>query len=263
MDLGIQGKVALVTAGSKGLGKGIALELAREGARVAISSRSEAGLRRAAAEIGAATGHEPLVAAADLTKGDEIARLIATTLDGYGQIDILVNNTGGPPPGYFDEFDDDQWQRAVDLLLLSSVRLIRGVLPGMRERRWGRIINSTSVAVKQPIGNLLLSNAVRMAVIGLAKSLSNEVATEGITVNNLLPGSIYTDRVIQNTEATARRVGQPVEEVRRAAEAQIPLGRYGRVEEYAAAAAFLASERASYITGTNLLVDGGVYKGSM
>jgi len=176
--------------------------------------------------------------------------------------DSLVNNTGGPPPGYFDEFDDEQWQRAVDLLLLSSVRLIRGVLPGMRERRWGRIINSTSVAVKQPIGNLLLSNAVRTAVIGLAKSLSNEVAAEGITVNNLLPGSIYTDRVIQNTEATARRTGQPVEEVRRAAEAQIPLGRYGRVEEYVAAA-FLASERASYITGTNLLVDGGVYKGSM
>ncbi len=263
MDLGLQGKVALVTAGSKGLGKGIALELAREGARVAISSRSEEELRRAAAEIGAATGHEPLVVAADLTQGEDIARLIATTLEGYGQIDILVNNTGGPPPGYFDEFDDDQWQRAVDLLLLSSVRLIRGVLPGMRERRWGRIINSTSVAVKQPIGNLLLSNAVRTAVIGLAKSLSNEVAAEGITVNNLLPGSIYTDRVIQNTEATARRTGQPVEAVRRAAEAQIPMGRYGRVEEYAAAAVFLASERASYITGTNLLVDGGVYKGSM
>jgi len=263
MDLGLQSKVALVTAGSKGLGKGIALELAREGARVAISSRSEEELRRAAAEIGAATGHEPLVVAADLTKGEEIARLIATVLDCYGQIDILINNTGGPPPGYFDEFDDDQWQRAVDLLLLSSVRLIRGVLPGMRERRWGRIINSTSVAVKQPIGNLLLSNAVRTAVIGLAKSLSNEVAAEGITVNNLLPGSIYTDRVIQNTEATARRTGQPVEEARRAAEAQIPMGRYGRVEEYAAAAVFLASARASYITGTNLLVDGGVYKGSM
>jgi len=262
MDLGLQGKVALVTAGSKGLGKGIALELAREGARVAISSRSEE-LRRAAAEIGAATGHEPLIVAADLTQGEDIARLIATTLEGYGQIDILVNNTGGPPPGYFDDFGDEQWQRAVDLLLLSSVRLIRGVLPGMRERRWGRIINSTSVAVKQPIGNLLLSNAVRTAVIGLAKSLANEVAAEGITVNNLLPGSIYTDRVTQNTEATARRTGQPVEAVRRAAEAQIPIGRYGRVEEYAAAAVFLASERASYITGTNLLVDGGVYKGSM
>ena len=263
MDLGIAGKVALVTAGSKGLGKGIALELAREGARVAISSRSEEELRRAAAEIGAATGHEPLIVAADLTKGEEIARLIAATLDGYGQIDILINNTGGPPPGYFDDFDDDQWQRAVDLLLISSVRLIRGVLPGMRERGWGRIINSTSVAVKQPIENLLLSNAVRTAVIGLAKSLSNEVAADGITVNNLLPGSIYTDRVIQNTEATARRTGQSVEGIRRAAETQIPMGRYGRVEEYAAAAVFLASARASYITGTNLLVDGGVYKGSM
>jgi 3-oxoacyl-[acyl-carrier protein] reductase len=230
---------------------------------VAIAARSEEELRRAATAIGAATGHEPLTVAADLTQGEQIAQLIAATLGHYGRIDILVNNTGGPPPGFFDDFDDAQWQRAVDLLLLSSVRLIRGVLPGMRERRWGRIINSTSVAVKQPIGNLLLSNAVRTAVIGLAKSLSNEVAAEGITVNNLLPGSIYTDRVIQNTEATARRTGQSVEEIRRAAEAQIPLGRYGRVEEYAAAAAFLASERASYITGTNLLVDGGVYKGSM
>lgn len=263
MDLGLQGKVALVTAGSKGLGRGIALELAREGARVAISSRSEDELRRAAAEIGEATGHEPLIVVADLTQGEQIEHLIATTLGHYGRIDILINNTGGPPPGHFDDFSDDQWQRAVDLLLLSSVRLIRGFLPGMRERHWGRIINSTSVAVKQPIGNLLLSNAVRMAVIGLAKSLANEVAAEGITVNNLLPGSIYTDRVIQNTEATAKRTGQPVEEVRRTAEAQIPLGRYGRVEEYAAAAAFLASERASYITGTNLLVDGGVYKGSL
>ena len=263
MDLGLAGKVALVTAGSKGLGKAIALELAREGARVAIASRSMDELRKAAAEIAAATGHEPSVVTADLTIGAEIDRLVATTLERHGRVDILVNNTGGPPPGYFDDFDDAQWQRAVDLLLLSSVRLIRGVLPGMRERRWGRIINSTSVAVKQPIGPLLLSNAVRTAVIGLAKSLSNEVAAEGITVNNLLPGSIYTDRVIQNNAIGADRSGRTVEEVRRAAEAEIPMGRYGRVEEYAAAAAFLASERASYITGINLLVDGGVYKGSM
>lgn len=263
MDLGLNGKVALVTAGSKGLGKAIALELAREGATVAIASRSEAELRKAAAEIAEATGQRPFVHAADLTVGAEIDRLVAATLAQFGRIDILVNNTGGPPPGYFDDFDDAQWQRAVDLLLLSSVRLIRGVLPGMRERRWGRIINSTSVAVKQPIGPLLLSNAVRTAVIGLAKSLSNEVAAEGITVNNLLPGSIYTDRVIQNNAIGAERTGRTVEAIRRAAEDEIPMKRYGRVEEYAAAAAFLASERASYITGVNLLVDGGVYKGSM
>lgn len=263
MDLGLTGKVALVTAGSKGLGKAIALELAREGASVAIASRSAGELQKAAREIAAATGREPFASAADLTSGQEIDRLVAVTLAEFGQIDILVNNTGGPPPGYFDDFDDAQWQRAVDLLLLSSVRLIRGVLPGMRARQWGRIINSTSVAVKQPIGPLLLSNAVRTAVIGLAKSLSNEVAAEGITVNNLLPGSIYTDRVIQNNKIGAERGGITVEEVRRAAEAEIPMKRYGRVEEYAAAAAFLASERASYITGVNLLVDGGVYKGSM
>ena len=263
MDLGLNGKVALVTAGSKGLGKAIALELAREGAIVAIASRSAEELQRAATEIVEATGRAPFVYAADLTVGDEIDRLVAATLAKHGRVDILVNNTGGPPPGYFNDFDDAQWQRAVDLLLLSSVRLIRGVLPGMRERGWGRIINSTSVAVKQPIGPLLLSNAVRTAVIGLAKSLSNEVAAEGITVNNLLPGSIYTDRVITNNKIAAERSGKTVEEVRSAAEAEIPMGRYGRVEEYAAAAAFLASERASYITGVNLLVDGGVYKGSM
>lgn len=263
MDLGLHGKVALVTAGSKGLGKAIALELAREGAQIAIASRSDGELQRAAAEILAATGQEVFHVAADLTQAADIERLTGAVLARFGRVDVLVNNTGGPPPGYFADFDDGQWQSAVDLLLLSSVRLIRAVLPGMRERRWGRIINSTSVAVKQPIGPLLLSNAVRTAVIGLAKSLSNEVAADGVTVNNLLPGSIYTDRVIQNNDIAARRTGQAVEEVRKRAEAEIPMGRYGRVEEYAAAAAFLASERASYITGVNLLVDGGVYRGSM
>jgi 3-oxoacyl-[acyl-carrier protein] reductase len=263
MDLGLNGKVALVTAGSKGLGKGIALELAREGAQVVISSRSEDELRKAVAEIKGATGRESFYIVADLTKAEDIDRLTSSVLEQFGRVDILVNNTGGPPPGYFADFSDEQWQKAVDLLLLSSVRLIRAVLPGMRERGWGRIINSTSVAVKQPIQNLLLSNAVRTAVIGLAKSLSNEVAADGITVNNLLPGSIYTDRIIQNTTITAQRTGRTPEEIRAAAEAEIPMKRYGRVEEYAAAAAFLASDRASYITGVNLLVDGGVYKGSM
>lgn len=263
MDLGLSGKIALVTAGSKGLGKGIALELAREGAQVVISSRSEDELRKAVAEIKETTGRESFYIAADLTRAEDIDRLTSSVLEQFGRVDILVNNTGGPPPGFFADFSDEQWQKAVDLLLLSSVRLIRAVLPGMRERGWGRIINSTSVSVKQPIQNLLLSNAVRTAVIGLAKSLSNEVAAEGVTVNNLLPGSIYTDRIIQNTTITAQRTGRTPEEIRAASEAEIPMKRYGRVEEYAAAAAFLASERASYITGVNLLVDGGVYKGSM
>ncbi len=263
MDLGITGKVALVTAASKGLGKAIALELAREGATVAIASRDEDALQSAVAEIADVTGKAPLYVVADMTSGADIERLVATVVGQLGQIDILVNNTGGPPPGFFADFSDEQWQRAVDLLLLSSVRLIRAVLPGMRERRWGRIINSTSVAVKQPIPNLLLSNAVRTAVIGLAKSLSNEVAAEGVTVNNLLPGSIYTDRVIHNNETMAQRTGRTPDEVRAASEADIPMKRYGRVEEYAAAAAFLASDRASYITGVSLLVDGGVHRGMM
>jgi 3-oxoacyl-[acyl-carrier protein] reductase len=263
MDLGLTGKVALVTAGSKGLGKAIALELAREGADVAIASRNEDSLQLAAAEIADETGRAPLYVAADMTSAQDIDRLVQVVMDRFGRVDILVNNTGGPPPGFFADFTDDQWQGAVDLLLLSSVRLIRAVLPGMRERRWGRIINSTSVAVKQPIPNLLLSNAVRTAVIGLAKSLSNEVAAEGVTVNNLLPGSIYTDRIIQTNNNVAQRTGRTVEEVRAASEADIPMKRYGRVDEYAAAAAFLASERASYITGVSLLVDGGVHRGTM
>lgn len=263
MDLGLNGKVALVTAASKGLGKAIALELAREGADVAIASRSEEALQLAAAEIADESGRAPLIVAADMTSAGDIDRLVQTVMDRFGRVDILVNNTGGPPPGFFADFSDDQWQGAVDLLLLSSVRLIRAVLPGMRERKWGRIINSTSVAVKQPIPNLLLSNAVRTAVIGLAKSLSNEVAAEGVTVNNLLPGSIYTDRIIQTNNNVAQRTGRSVEEVRAASEADIPMKRYGRVDEYAAAAAFLASERASYITGVSLLVDGGVHRGTM
>src|SRR5688572_17782854 len=147
MDLGLNGKVALVTAGSKGLGKAIALELAREGAEVAIASRSEESLQLAAAEIADESGRAPLYVAADMTSAEDIDRLVRTVIERFGRVDILVNNTGGPPPGFFADFSDEQWQRAVDLLLLSSVRLIRGVLPGMRERRWGRIINSTSVAV--------------------------------------------------------------------------------------------------------------------
>ncbi len=261
MDFGLTGKVALVTASSKGLGKGIAKQLAIEGADVVISSRSEEGLRTAAEEIAGASGRQPLFLAADVRDAAAIERLVAAAMDRFGRIDILVNNAGGPPPGMFFDFADEQWRDAVDLLLLSTVRLIRAVVPQMRDRGWGRIINSTSVSVKQPINNLLLSNSVRTAVIGLAKTLSQELARDGITVNNLLPGSIYTDRIEQTNRARTERTGQSVEEVGRAAEADIPMGRYGTVEEYAAAAAFLASEQASYITGVNLLVDGGVYRG--
>jgi 3-oxoacyl-[acyl-carrier protein] reductase len=263
MDLGLQDKVALVTAASKGLGKAIALQLAHEGARVAICSRAEASLRAAAAEIAAATGQEPLYVAADVTDAAAIDRLVGAVHDRYGRIDVLINNAGGPPPGVFHELSDQQWEGAVELLLLSTVRLTRAVLPEMRERHWGRIINSVSVSVKQPITGLMLSNSVRAAVIGLAKTLSQEVARDGVTVNNLLPGSIYTDRIEQLNAATAKRTARVPDDVRRAAEADIPVGRYGRVEEYAAAAAFLASEQASYITGVSLLVDGGVYRGLM
>lgn len=263
MDLGLKGKVALVTAASKGLGKGVALALAREGCEVVIASRSKEQLQAAAREIAAVSGAEPLYVPTNVTQADEIDRLVATTLDRHGRIDILFNNAGGPPPGYFFDFTDAQWQQAVDLLLLSTVRLMRAVVPGMRERKWGRIINSTSTAVKQPISNLLLSNAVRTAVIGLAKSLSFEVARDGITVNNLVPGSILTDRIRQNAKIASERTGTPAAEIMRAAEEEIPMGRYGTVEEYADAAVFLASARASYITGINFSVDGGIYRGTL
>ena len=245
MDLGLTGKIALVTAASKGLGKGIALQLAKEGAEVVINSRSQEALEAAAREIAQASGREPLVVAGSVSDTATADRLVAAATERFGRIDILVNNAGGPPPGMFDDMTDEQWKGAFDLLLLSTVRLTRAVLPGMRERRWGRIINSTSISVKQPITGLLLSNSVRTAVIGLAKTLSQEVARDGITVNNLLPGSIYTDRIEQLNAATAKRTGKSAAEVRQAAEDDIPVGRYGKVEEYAAAAAFLASEQAS------------------
>jgi 3-oxoacyl-[acyl-carrier protein] reductase len=263
MDLGIAGKVALVTASSKGLGKAVAQALAQEGVEVAISARSEDELREAARDIEQKTGRAPLTVAADVSKKEDIDRLVGQVLDRHGRIDILFTNSGGPPPGTFFDFSDEQWQRAVDLLLMSTVRLIRAAAPGMQERKWGRIITSTSVSVKQPISGLTLSNAVRTAVAGLAKTLSQELAPDGITVNNLLPGSIFTDRIKQLNDANSKRTGKSVDEVRREAEAAIPLGRYGAVEEYGAAAAFLASQQAAYITGVSLLVDGGVYRGTL
>ncbi|HEX5503524.1 MAG TPA: SDR family oxidoreductase [Thermomicrobiales bacterium] len=263
MDLGIAGKVALVTAASKGLGKAVAEALAREGVDVVIASRKEDELRQAARDIEQRTGRAPLTVAADVSRKEDIDRLVGQVLDRHGRIDVLFTNSGGPPPGMFFDFTDEQWHQAVDLLLMSTVRLIRAAAPGMQERKWGRIITSTSVAVKQPIAGLTLSNAVRTAIVGLAKTLSQELAPDGITVNNLLPGSIFTDRIKQLNAATAQRTGKSVDEARREGEAAIPLGRYGTPEEYGAAAAFLASQQAAYITGVSLLVDGGVYRGTL
>ena len=263
MDLGLKDRVALVAAASKGLGKATALELAREGCDVAIVSRNADVLDATAAEIREATGRRVLVVPADV--GDEAAveRLVQVVLAEYGHIDVLVNNAGGPPPGTFTDVSDEDWLHAVQLNLMSAVRLTRLVLPGMRERRWGRIINITSVSVKQPMPTLILSNAVRVGVVAMAKTLAGQVAGEGITVNNVCPGSILTDRITQLTQADAQREGISFDEALARRAAAIPMGRIGLPEELAALIAFLASERAAYITGTTIQVDGGAFNGLM
>lgn len=261
MDLGLSGKVALVTASSKGLGKATALALAGEGARLAICARSGKDLAAAADELREAGAPDVLSVPADLAKKGDIDRLLRTTLDHYRGVDILFTNSGGPPAGFFWEFDDEAWDQAVELLLMSTVRLIRGVLPGMRERKWGRIICDTSIAAVQPWDNLVLSNALRAGVHGLAKTLANNLATEGITVNCIVPGVIHTDRVDELTRMRAEKEGVSFEEAMVAMGERAPMKRVGHVDEFGAAVAFLASEHASFITGVSLRVDGGAYAG--
>jgi 3-oxoacyl-[acyl-carrier protein] reductase len=257
MDLGLGGKVALVAAASKGLGRAVAHELAAEGARLAICSRDAATLEAAARALSAATGAEVFARPADVSQPKAIAAFVDATLERFGRIDVLVTNSGGPPPGRFEALDATMWQKAAELTLFAPVEFARRVLPGMRERRWGRILNVTSIAVKQPIDHLMLSNSLRAAVTGWARTLANEVAAEGVTVNNLMPGYTRTERVEELARDTARREGITPGEATARWEREIPMGRLGDVREFAALAAFLASERAGYITGTSIPVDGG------
>ncbi len=262
MDLGLRGKVALVAAASKGLGRAVAEEFAREGARVAICSRDESAIRSAADGIAKTTGGEVLALAADVGTLAGCEKFVNAALGRFGAIDVLVVNAGGPPPGRFDDLDDAAWQKAVDVTLFSAVRLTRQVLPALRKAGGGSIVYMTSTTVRQPTQylNLILSNAIRAAVQGLAKTLSADLAKEGIRVNAVQPGRIATERIVQLDQDTARREGVSMEEVRARFEkgGVIPLGRYGKPEEFAAAVVFLASARASYITGLSLQVDGGM-----
>lgn len=262
MDLGLKGRIALVAASSKGLGRACARELAREGARVAICARDPGALNAARDAIAAETGAEVLAVPADMAAAADIERVVAETVRHFGGLHILVTNAGGPPAGYFMDFDDATWQSAVNLTLMSAVRLIRAALPHLRQARWGRIINITSVSVKEPLDNLVLSNSIRAAVHGLAKTLSNQVALDGVTVNNVLPGYTQTDRINELAAASAAKTGKPVEEYLADLGKPIPLGRVGQPEELAALVAFLASERASYITGVSIPVDGGRIRAS-
>lgn len=261
MDLGLRDRVAIVAAASQGLGKACALELAREGANVIICARHADPLAATAAELRAATGALVEWLEVDLTDPAQITHLVAETLHRHGRIDVLVTNNGGPPAGYFDDFDDDAWLRAHQLTLMSAVRLIRAVLPAMRAQGWGRIVNITSVSVKQPLDNLLLSNAYRPGVVALAKTLSAQIAGEGITINNVAPGYTRTERVLELAEARAAQEGKTVDEVLADITASYPMRRMGEPEELAALVAFLASERAGYITGTTIQVDGGYVQG--
>lgn len=260
MDLGLRGKAALVTAASQGLGRAIATELAREGARVVISSRDEDALVQTAMEIKEETGSEVGHRACDLTVGAQIDALVLYATDRLGGVDVLVNNTGGPPTGFFGDLDDEAWDLAFRQIILSLVRCVRGVLPSMRERGGGRIVNVASSSVKQPIDNLLLSNTFRAGLSGLAKSLALELAPDDILVNTLGPGRILTGRTASVDAGQAEAQGVSVEEVREQFATRIPLGRYGTPEEFARVAAFLASPANTYTTGQAILVDGGMVR---
>lgn len=260
MDLGLRGKVALVAAASRGLGRATALELAKEGTKLVLCARGAADLEAARADIVNRTGVEVQAIVADVSDRTQLERVASEAMARFGQIDILMTNAGGPPAGLFEAHGWDAWERAVNLTLRSAVELTRAVLPGMRARKWGRIINVTSIAAKQPVDNLILSNSIRSAVTGFARTLANEVATDGVTVNNILPGYTRTERVEQLAESTARKEGLAPKDVVARFEKEIPMRRLGEPEEFAALAVFLASTRASYITGQSIAVDGGWIK---
>jgi 3-oxoacyl-[acyl-carrier protein] reductase len=251
MDLGIEGKVALVMGASKGIGRGCAAALAREGARVAIASRSSERIEAAASELSSDGSSDVRGFVADASDPDTLPQLAAEVQRALGPIEILVTNTGGPPIGEPLGFDRSTWETAYRALVLAPLALIGEVVPGMRERRWGRIVNITSSSTRQPIAGLMLSNSHRLAAIGAFKTLANELGSDGILVNSVAPGSIATDRI-------ADLRGMPVEELAGLDMPNVPLGRLGTIEEMGDVVAFLCSERASYVTGVNLLVDGGL-----
>ncbi len=263
MDLGLKNRIAIVAASTKGLGKAVATSLALEGANVVINGRHKQNLHDASEEIEKATGKPPLAVQADVTQPEDIERLVEETVKNYGTIDILVANAGGPPAGNFDEFDDEQWYRAVDLNLMSTVRLIRRAIPLMKKQKWGRIVNIVSLTVKQPADNLLLSNSVRAAVVGLAKSISFDLARDNVLINNIAPYYVATKRIDYLMEQEAIRQGITRDEATKSLAGKIPIGRLATPEEFGNLVAFLCSEKNSYLTGTTIPFDGGAYRGML
>ncbi len=261
MIFGIKDKIALVTAASRGLGRGCAEQLAAEGCRVAICSRNEATVKQSAEEISAKTGRKVLGLVADMSRIEDISRLLEDLRQSLGEPDILVTNAGGPPPGTYASTALEEYEKAINLTLLSAVHLIHGVTPAMKTKRWGRIIAITSISVKQPIGNLLLSNMARAGLTGFLKTIATELAPDGITVNALLPGIHKTSRIDQLVRYRADQENKSPEEIIQEMMSANPSNSIGDPSEFGAAAAFLASVQARFITGQNLLVDGGDYRG--
>lgn len=260
MDTGLKGKTVLITASSKGIGKAVAELFAAEGCGVAISSRSKESLLAASKEIKSKYNIEPLWSVCDLNKMKDIETTFQAVVDQFGSIDILVNNCGGPVPGLFQELEENDWNNAYEQVLLSTVRFSKLVLPEMMRKNWGRIINLTSISVKQPVDNLILSNSLRAGVTGFAKSLSNEVARFNITVNNVAPGMTLTRRLYELAVVEAKEKGKSHEEVLVDMAKRTPMNRLGRPEEIASVVLFLASKQASYVTGVTIHVDGGYIK---
>jgi 3-oxoacyl-[acyl-carrier protein] reductase len=261
MDLKLTGKVAMVGGASKGLGYAVARALAAEGARISIASRDRDAVDRAAAAIKKETGATVIATAGDLSAAPAIEAWHRATVDAFGGVDLLYANTGGPPAGAALSFDDAAWKSGFDLLVLSVIRTARLVVPSMQARGGGSILVGTSSSVKEPIGNLALSNVLRASVAALAKTLSIELAPQKIRVNNLIPGRIETDRLLYLDEVNAKKAGVNLDEHRAKTAASVPLGRYGAPDEFGRTAAFLLSDAAAYITGASLQVDGGLIRG--
>jgi len=260
MDTGLKDKTVLITASSMGIGKAVAEMFAEEGCKIAISSRSKENLLSTAAELKEKYSIEPFWSVCDLNKQKDIENTFSAVSAHFGNIDILVNNCGGPVPGLFQQLEEEDWNNAYEQVLLGAVRFSKLVLPGMMAKNWGRIINLTSISVKQPVDNLILSNSLRAGVTGLTKSLSNEIAKFNITVNNVAPGMTLTRRLYELAVVEAKEKGKSHEEILVEMAKRIPLNRLGRPEEIASVVVFLASKQASYVTGVTIQVDGGYVK---
>ncbi len=263
MDLHLQDKRALITGASRGLGFAVALGLAREGCRVALNSRDPQKIEAAARTIQEQTGTQAVAIPGDVTGPENPSRIVAQAVEALGGLDLLVTNAGGPPPGKFEDFDEAAWQRAIELSFMSHVRLIQAALPHLRQSDAPSVLTITSITVKQPLPNLVLSNSVRAATVGLTKTLALELGSDGIRFNSILPSWTTTERVVELMTHRARQNGTSVEEEIRKQAAQSPFGRMAKPEEFANAAVFLLSPAASYLTGVMLPVDGGMYKGTL